>query len=133
MTDEDRIRAYMGQAKLVLEREGKKETFTVKSITPKDLGRMMAAMGNVKSADDITVQDAAKLMEVVGEIAVDVIVRTWPTINAEEAGEIFITNKDSMTNCIMGQFDKALVSKRGDTSKLRFAKKQMKEARKEEP
>jgi len=122
MTENDiseRIRAYKGEAKIVLKNEeGVEETFKVRSLRPRDIALIMEAAGDEKISDlqgkkeeDFTGEDMVRFLDAISGISVDVLMRSYPDkFTKEDAEEIVMSNFEAFISCVLSQITKFRMS-----------------------
>lgn len=107
MNSDEKIRNFLGITKLELKNEdGVSETFIVKSIKTRDLGKIIGALGEIKpdaKPEDMTSDELANLMNAISEVATDMLSRTFEGLSEDEIDNLILKNYDSISNCVMSQ------------------------------
>ena len=80
MNSDEKIRNFLGISKLELKNaDGISETFIVKSIKTRDLGKIIGALGDLKpdaAPEEMTSEEMGVLMNAISDVAADMLSRT---------------------------------------------------------
>lgn len=127
MKSDDRIRAFLGFGKLKLTSStGVEEEFVVKSIKTRDLGKILEVMSLGSDAEST---DINKVMDVMTEVATDMLKRSFEDLDEDDIDNIIVNNFSSISDCIMGQVN-TMTSNKSGVDKIKKKIKDTKKKRK---
>jgi len=99
----ERIRAYLGESKLTLSKDGRSEDFIVKSIRIADLGKILSAVSNDSKEGNVSPEDTSKLMFALHSVGVDMLKRSFIELSDDEIESLLVKNFKQIMECIMNQ------------------------------